>query len=662
MKHKRLTRRVTAALLCAAMGFTGAAAGMPVMDSYAAWYDMENGSYQLPDGTPIEGVIARGIDVSRWQGNIDWNAVAADNVEFVMLGTRSKGMVDPFFHANVKGASDAGIRVGAYIYSLATTPEMAVAEADFVLDLVKEYPVSFPIAFDAEDSGTLGTLPPEEVSEIIRAFCEHIKAAGYYPIIYANDNWLANKIDMSTLPYDVWVARYGVKHNYSDPIMWQATSSGSVDGISGNVDINFLYSDLSEKLPGNLWRTIGDKTYYYKDYVMQKDSWINDGTGWFYMNSDGLASGGWLEKADLTYYLDETTGRMVTGWKQLDNKWYFFNGSGAMCTGWIDESGARYYFNGDGTMATGWLGTMDGSYYLDELSGKMVTGWKEYNGKWYFLQDNGLMATGWLLNNGAKYFLNTTGEMAYGWHMDGTAKYYLTESGAAAIGWRQIDGSWYYFNQNGEMASGWIQPDGNWYYLDKDGKMMTGWQVIDGSTYYLSLNSGKMTTGWREVDGAWYYFSGSGAMVTGLTEINGQIYYLNPADGKMAVSTVLDFDGVDYAVDANGVCTKVEEGAADGNGMAGNTVDGNAAGGNGAAGNPTDGNGTAGGNNATGGNNASGGSNASGGQPADVSVSDAPQGNGSQSNVSNTAPNGSNNSANNSGTTDQKKEVGPGIK
>ena len=89
--------------------------------------------------------------------------------------------------------------------------------------------------------------------------------------------------------------------------------------------------------------------------------------------------------------------------------------------------------------------------------------------------------------------------------------------------------------------------------------MQTGWLEDGGAKYYLSPSSGKMTVGWREVDGAWYYFNGSGAMVTGLTEINGQLYYLNPADGKMAASTTLDFDGVDYTVDANGVCTKVEE-------------------------------------------------------------------------------------------------------
>ena len=89
-----------------------------------AWKKV-NGVYQMPDGSSIQNVLARGIDVSRWQGEINWSQVAADDVSFVMLGTRSKGAVDPYFHRNIQQASAAGVKVGVYIYSLATTVEMA---------------------------------------------------------------------------------------------------------------------------------------------------------------------------------------------------------------------------------------------------------------------------------------------------------------------------------------------------------------------------------------------------------------------------------------------------------------------------------------------------------------------------------------------------------
>lgn len=472
----------------------------PAMNSWAAGYEKVNGSYQMLDGTIIERAIARGIDVSRWQGNVNWEAVAADDVSFVMLGTRSKGVVDPYFHTNVQGASAAGLKVGAYIYSLATTPDMAREEADFVLSLVKDYPISFPIAFDAEDSATLGSLPPAQVSEIINAFCERIEEAGYYPIVYANDHWLANKIDLTNMNYDVWVARYETPHKYADPIMWQITSTGSIDGINGNVDIDFLYKDLSPKLPANLWRTIGGQTYYYQNYAIQKDAWIHDGSGWFYMNSDGLASTGWLNQDGVRYYLDEASGRMATGWKELDNSWYFFNESGDMNTGWLNDGNARYYLKEDGRMALGWQ-LVDGQYYyLDALSGKMAAGWKELDGRWYFLQDNGA------------------------------------------------------------MASGWINPDGFWYYLGTDGAMRTAWLNDGGARYYLSTSSGRMTVGWRQVDGAWYYFGPSGAMATGMIEVNGHLYYLNPSDGKMAANTTFIIDGVSYTADENGVCTPVSAG------------------------------------------------------------------------------------------------------
>ncbi len=553
MRHKKLGIRFAAAALCAFMGMS---AGFgPAMNSWAAGYEKVNGYYQLANGTVIEQVIARGIDVSRWQGNVNWAAVAEDDVSFVMLGTRSKGIVDPYFHTNVQGASAAGLKVGAYIYSLATTPDMAREEADFVLSLVKDYPISFPIAFDAEDSATLGTLPPAQVSEIINAFCQRIADAGYYPIVYANDYWLSNKIDLSNMPYDVWVARYEAKHVYANPIMWQVTSTGSINGINGNVDIDFLYKDLTPKLPGNMWRTIGGKTYYYQNYSIQKNTWVNDGSGWFYMNEEGLTATGWFDKDGLRYYLDETSGRMNTGWKQLTDKWYFFNQSGSMNTGWLTDNGSRYYLGSDGTMATGWQELNGQYYYLDPSSGKMATGWKNLNNKWYFLQESGVMSTGWLDNNGARYYLNNDGSMATGWHTDGSSKYYLAGNGAVSTGWQLIDNSWYFFNQSGAMTTGWINPDGSWYYIGNDGKMQSGWFEERGAKYYLSASSGKMTIGWRQVDGYWYYFGGSGAMATGMTQVGGQQYYLNPADGKMAASATFVLDGVSYTADANGVCT-----------------------------------------------------------------------------------------------------------
>lgn len=553
MRHKKLGIRFAAAALCALMGMS---AGFgPAMNSWAAGYEKVNGYYQLANGTVIEQVIARGIDVSRWQGNVNWAAVAADDVSFVMLGTRSKGIVDPYFHTNVQGASAAGLKVGAYIYSLATTPDMAREEADFVLSLVKDYPISFPIAFDAEDSATLGTLPPAQVSEIINAFCQRIADAGYYPIVYANDYWLSNKVDLSNMPYDVWVARYEAKHVYSNPIMWQVTSTGSISGINGNVDIDFLYKDLTPKLPGNMWRTIGGNTYYYQNYSIQKNTWVNDGSGWFYTNEEGLTAKGWFDKDGLRYYLDETSGRMNTGWRQLSDKWYFFNPSGSMNTGWLTDNGARYYLGSDGTMATGWQELNGQYYYLDPSSGKMATGWKNINDKWYFLQESGVMSTGWLDNNGARYYLNNDGSMATGWHTDGTSKYYLAGNGAVSTGWQLIDNSWYFFNQSGAMTTGWINPDGSWYYIGNDGKMQSGWLEERGAKYYLSNSSGKMTVGWRQIDGYWYYFGESGAMATGMTQVGVQQYYLNPADGKMAASATFVLDGVSYTADANGVCT-----------------------------------------------------------------------------------------------------------
>lgn len=448
-----------------------------------------NGVYQMPDGSAIQNVLARGIDVSRWQGEINWSQVAADDVSFVMLGTRSKGAVDPYFHRNIQQASAAGVKVGVYIYSLATTVEMAEAEADFVLDLIHDYPVSYPVAFDMEDS-TQGNLSKEELAAIANAFCKKISDSGYYPIVYANENWLKNKLDMSLMDYPVWVARYSARPSYQNPVMWQATSTGSVKGINGNVDIDFQFKDFSGQIPANTWRTINGKRYYYSNYAKQKNAWAQDSSDWYYMDSEGLASTGWITVSGSRYYLDETTGKMQTGWRQDQGKWYYLGSSGAVKKGWIEDNGA-----------------------------------------WYYTDSNGIMQTGWLDADGKRYYMESSGKMA--------------------VGWTNQNGKWYYLDASGALAKGWIQDNGSWYCSDTNGVMQTGWLSEGGKRYYLK-GSGVMATGWREMDGAWYYFDGSGAMTTGMIEVNGLHYYMDPSTGRMAAGQTLEIGGAVYEAAADG--------------------------------------------------------------------------------------------------------------
>lgn len=451
-----------------------------------AWKKV-NGTYQMPDGSAIQNVLHRGIDVSRWQEEINWSQVAKDDISFVMLGTRSKGAVDPYFHKNIQNAATNGIKVGVYIYSLATTTDMAVQEADFVLNLINDYPISYPVAFDMEDS-TQGNLSKSELAAIANAFCKRISQAGYYPIIYANENWLKNKLDMSQMNYPVWVARYSARPTYQNPVMWQATSSGSVNGIKTRVDIDFQFKDFSSVIPADTWRTINGKRYYYANYQKQKNAWAKDGDDWYYMDKDGLASTGWITVAGASYYLDTTTGKMKTGWQAENGKWYYLGSSGAVKKGWIND-----------------------------------------NGTWYYTGSDGVMQTGWLTEAGSKY--------------------YLKGSGAMATGWRQLDGAWYYFNGDGRMATGMIDAGGIHYYLDpSDGRMVAGRSIeINGTVYQagadgaLSVQSqensdsnqnsqdpGNINTGNN--------VSGSNTDNTGNTGNNVQITPVNPSEGSSGSS------------------------------------------------------------------------------------------------------------------------------
>ena len=401
-------KRFYSALLASAL-----ALALP-FQSYAAekLSRVSPGVYRLfEDGDTISGVLHRGVDVSHWQGPVDWKTAKANDVDFVMLGTRYQNNIDPLFRQNADDADAAGVKIGVYIYSYATNVKMAEEEADFVINLIKDYPISYPVAFDAENAETLGMCSKEDITAIVNAFCRKISDAGYYPILYANDYWLANKLDMNALgKYPVWGAAYERRLKYENPVMWQGTESGNIPGIDGGVDIDLQYKDFSPNIPADTWRKINGNWYWYSNYRMQKDKLIFDGINSYWMEDDGTIFRGWKELDGKKHYFDIGSGIMRIGWKKIDNSWYRFDTDGSMQTGWVRDGADWFYLDADGVMQTGWR-TLDGkSYYLDK-SGARKDGWQMYEGSWYWLGTDGVMQTGVTDIGGVHYDLGNDGRL-----------------------------------------------------------------------------------------------------------------------------------------------------------------------------------------------------------------------------------------------------------
>ena len=212
------------------------------------------------DGTEInlaklaDGDYYFGIDVSKWNNEIDWNKVAAAGVDFAIIRCGYRGSIsgslveDPYFKANIEGAREAGIKVGLYFFTQAVTEVEAVEEASMVITLCKEYFVGYPIFIDTESAGGGGradAIDKQTRTLVCKAFCETIQSAGYTPGIYASKNWFQNNLMSSTLStYAIWLAQYSQAPTYDGVYhLWQYTSKGKIDGIKGNVDLNLSYLD-----------------------------------------------------------------------------------------------------------------------------------------------------------------------------------------------------------------------------------------------------------------------------------------------------------------------------------------------------------------------------------------------------------------------------------
>lgn len=192
-----------------------------------------------------------GIDVSKFQGAIDWNRVKASGIDFVFIRVGYRGyqygtiVEDPYFQTNIKGALAAGIDVGVYFFSQAITQEEAKAEAAWTVQKIAPYKITYPVVIDTEyvSGGRANAMSAAQRTNVVDAFCNEVNRLGYTPMIYANKSWLQNNLNMSYLnKYDVWLARYAAAPEYTGPFnIWQYTSTGYVDGITGNVDRNIGY-------------------------------------------------------------------------------------------------------------------------------------------------------------------------------------------------------------------------------------------------------------------------------------------------------------------------------------------------------------------------------------------------------------------------------------
>ena len=357
----------------------------------------------------------------------------------------------------------------------------------------------------------------------------------------------------------------------------------------------------------------GDKSYFYSDGRMARNTKIGEYT----INNYGQAYienyTGWQKRYDYwTYY---ENGKMITGWKFINNNWYYFDlygkmatglespiglhgggwyyldSSGVMKTGWQKYNGEWCYFGSSGNMHMGWqkidskwyyfgpsknmpeLWTVNdkGVWYKYNISGAMKTGWQKIDGAWYYFDSSGAMKTGWLDDKGKKYYLQPSGAMAtnttvgeYKIDTAGIASkivkngwqsvnnhWYYYTNGKKVTGWKMVNNVWYYFDSSGVMKTGWQKVNSVWYYFNPSGAMQKGWQKVNGVWYYFNP-SGAMQKGWQKINGAWYYFGTSGAMKTGWLDEGGKKYYLQ-SSGAMATNTTVD----GYKIDASGVATKV---------------------------------------------------------------------------------------------------------
>lgn len=254
----------------------------------------------------------QGIDVSKHQGNIDWTkAAVGQNFVIIRAGYgRFASQEDPCFKQNVEGAHKAGLDIGVYWYSYAANEAEAKQEAKVCLSVIEPYrdKITLPVFFDQEYEPSIIAATKAVRTACCVAFCKAVKDAGYTSGMYGSQDWLQNKITLSSLPKDtvIWCARYSGNKPVVDYDIWQYSSTGKVPGIAGNVDLNVGTFPVST----DGWQKTAGKWYWYENGQPVKSAWRKitgmNGTFWYYLGKDGV---------------------LLTGIQRINKKLYMLNPS-----------------------------------------------------------------------------------------------------------------------------------------------------------------------------------------------------------------------------------------------------------------------------------------------------------------------------------------------
>ena len=487
--------------------------------------------------TDIQGAVRYGIDVSEHQGKIDWSKVKADGVDYAIVrcgyGMNDRYQDDEYWVANAEACERYGIPFGTYLYSYADTVEKAKSEAEHVLRLVKGYDLSYPIYYDLEHDPVRNKLSRTQIADIAEAFCDTIEAAGYEVAIYANTDWFTNYLTDSRFDqWDKWVAQYNTTCTYTGRYtMWQCSSQGKIDGITGNVDLNIEFSDDIHSVAGanGFCQSPADNQWYY--YINGKVQYSTSSV------ISGTVNGtyGWWHVVEGKVVFDNTVARNSNGWWVIQNgKVNFeYTGYAENSNGWWYCKGGKVQFDTDDVIN----GTLDGTYGWWVVRGGKVnltyTGYAENSNGWWYCKEGKVQTD-------TNSVISGTLDGTYGWWVVRGGKVNLTYTGYA-----ENSNGWWYCKEGkvqtdtSSVINGTLDGTYGWWYV-VDGKVIFDDTVARNSNGWWVIQNGKVNfgyTGYAKNSNGWWYCKdgkvqfGTSSVISGT--VDGTYGWWHVVEGKV---------------------------------------------------------------------------------------------------------------------------------